>query len=147
MHNTSSHKPDFQSDAENRWAERARCLEDAQTIAWLDREPLYRHTLLTLALDESRQHTFDLAGRTPSDQALIEAERTHVLRYFCATTFGACPICFFAPVVTFTDGRAIEYPALAIHRCDGVEAAALTSRTSTQSASRPSRTLRRVAAQ
>lgn len=112
---------DFSADAGTRWAERARCFEDAQIIAWLDREPLYRHTLLTLALGEARQRTFDIVGQTPSDQMLIEAERTHVLRYFTATIYGVCPICYFAPVVTFTDGRAIEYPALAIHRCDGLE--------------------------
>ena len=108
------------TDAGARWAERVRCLEDAQILAWLQGEPLYRHTLLTLAQDESKQRSFALAGRTPSDQELIDAERTHVLRYFTATIFGACPICYFAPVVTFTDGRAIEYPALAIHRCDGL---------------------------
>lgn len=107
------------TDAEARWAERNRCLENEVLLDYLEREYSSRDILLSLALSESRQRSFVLAGRTPSEQELIDAEERHVLRYMTAGIFGGCASCY-SPVVTFADGFQLDWPAREPHRCQGL---------------------------
>ena len=98
--------------------------------------------------DETRQRAFVFSGRNPTDQALIDAEREHVERLFCAIFFGACPRCHW-PVVSFADGFKLDWPARSPHRCKGpeplparIDAGGAPSRQQpSQRAGRPARTV------
>lgn len=88
-------------------------IEDAaQVLGWLERNPTEFDTILTLArMEKPSGVAFEGIGQ---DEGTVAARARAVNRYFGSGTFGACSVCY-QPVVTFSDGRSINWPDMGEH--------------------------------
>lgn len=99
-------------------ADRESRVRDAATaISWLESHPDDYAAILVCARLEADPQAVCFDGTSAVDAESVEQRKRLIERYFTACFFGACPLCFL-PIVTFTDARAVDWPALTRHACE-----------------------------
>lgn len=94
----------------------ARIAAAAPVIAYLEADPDFYQCLAVLARLTAPGHTITIQGKDEIEhEALVDRKRM-VTDFFRMCFYDPCPTCL-TPVVTFMDGRAIDWPALTLHEC------------------------------